>query len=162
MNDPKKHHNATEWRLVPMVNLASLVVPTVLMAAWVTLHTLQATAPDILSAAKESQLDLAVHITPHGFEIAGDDGVLSAAGRSITVGCAHGVCESAEDYDLDELQRRLVIIKQAHPAQADITLVPHPETPYRQIVEVRQAVSHSTTALGEAELFPWVAISESR
>lgn len=158
MTESKKDPTAAEWRLVPMVNLASLAVPVSVMMAWLALSASPPAAP-VPDVDPADPLDLAVLITPDGFQIQGDDGLLADAGLDGALPCAVLPCASPDAYPLDALHERLRVIKDARPAQQDLTLVPHPNTRYRLIMQTRGMATTTHNEGVAAELFPWVSIS---
>lgn len=96
---------------------------------------------------------LSVAIDRQGFTVLGADHVLAPDEEGpVTIPC-RGDC--AEGYDYAELTRRLALVKDEHPDDQAVILVPSDDTPYEVVVGAMDA----TRADAQRELFPAVVIA---
>lgn len=150
----KLEGETSELRLMPALNLASLLVPVAITLLGLAFAAPSAPAPAPSAAAHA----LEVRITPNGFEIHGADDVLAAHSLGTSVACPAGPCEAPEDWDTDSLSSALHLIKRAWPEERAITVVPSAETPWALIERTTRSVQ-ATHRRGEpVVLFPEVLV----
>ena len=173
-----------ELNLIPIMNLVSILIPFLLMAAqFVNLAVIDSTLPAIGPPTVVEQdpdekppLVLSVLITRRGLTVAGADAILSeqlgeaavpAEGeeeeRGPTIPCPEDPCAGIDSYDYGELTRILSLIKDEYPDDQNVILVPDTRIIYEVIVKVMDASredSQNVDAQGKArELFPFVVIA---
>ncbi|MCB9741629.1 MAG: biopolymer transporter ExbD [Alphaproteobacteria bacterium] len=146
-----KHENAA---LIPFMSLASLLIPMLLMGAqFVTLGIIDTQLPAICSAGcgdtpvDEEPLNLTVAITRSGLVVTGNDPRLQ---EPIELPCARQQCLSEADYDAEGLTRLLSDLKDEHPQEQAMIVVPEGEVSYGALITVFDAARGSE----EAPLFP--------
>ena len=132
-----------ELNLIPIMNLVSILIPFLLMAAqFVHLAVIDSTLPAIGPPQEVEEeekpdkppLQLSILITDKGLTVAGDNGIVSGSDeegaeplpegeeKPPTVPCRGGLCSSPDSYDYEELTRLLgdlgegARVHGAHPA----------------------------------------------
>ncbi|MFH1467733.1 MAG: biopolymer transporter ExbD [Pseudomonadota bacterium] len=171
---------AEDINLVPIMNMVSLLIPFLLMAAsFVNLAVIDSALPAIGQPQQVEQdpdekppLMLSLMITDRGITVAGADAVLHPEGapelaegeeRPPTVPCKSDPCASPNDYDFDELTRLLALIKDEYPDDENVILVPESRILYETIVLVMDASREDVTAKKDdgssRTLFPFVVIA---
>lgn len=174
-----------ELNLIPIMNLVSILIPFLLMAAsFVHLAVIDSTLPAIGPPQEtppdeddEPPLQLSLVVTGKGFTVAGADAVLSpesAEGAAPvapvegeedqpTIPCKDPNCANPESYDYEELTRLLGLIKDEYPDDENVIMVPESRIPYEVIVKTMDASREDSTASGEdgkpRTLFPFVVIA---
>lgn len=173
-----------ELNLIPVMNLVSILIPFLLMAAqFVHLAVIDSTLPAIgepQETPPEEQdkppLLLSIVMTNKGLTIAGDNGIVTgkpeegapppAEGveKPPTLPCPGEVCDSPAAYNYVELTRLLNLIKDEYPDDENVILVPESRIPYEVIVRVMDACREDPTNVqGESGkpriLFPFVVIA---
>jgi len=168
----KRAAAAEELDLVPIMNLVTILIPFLLMAAQFVSYavidsTLPAIGPPQPIEEKEDEdppLNLSVFITDKGYTVAGSAAVLKGEGggeegeekgptiECKTPGCAYSRDDggAAEAYDIEELRRLLTEIKDEYPDEQNVILVPEPDVPYEVLVVTMDATRENPDA-GEAE-----------
>ena len=151
----RKSLHVEELNLVPIMNLVTILIPFLLMAAeFVHLAVIDSTLPAIGKPEVVEQdpnekppLVLSVHITDEGLTIAGADHVLNPqeAGaeapekeedKGPTIPCKETPCAGVDSYDWAELTRLLNLIKDEYPDDENVSLVPESDIRYEVIVKV--------------------------
>lgn len=179
----RKQEAAGELNLIPVMNLVSILIPFLLMAAsFVNLAVIDSTLPAIGPPQATEQdpdekppLVLSVLITYKGLTIAGADAVLPgivgeeaiAEGedgeRPPTIPCSEDPCAGVDSYDYEELTRILAQIKDEYPDDENVILVPDSKIAYEVIVRVMDACREDRNdrdAQNEPRLlFPYVVIA---
>lgn len=180
----KRPTSDDELDLVPIMNLVSILIPFLLMAAqFVHLSVIDSTLPAIgePKEVEEKQEDdkpplvLTVAITDRGFFVSGADSVLNPEGegddgaegeekeRPPTVPCkGDTVCSGPDAYDYDELTRILGLVKDEYPDDENVILLPESRVAYEIIVRVMDACRedrNTKTSDGFRKLFPFVVIA---
>lgn len=172
----KRGHVAEEpLNLIPIMNLVSILIPFLLMAAqFVTLAVIDSTLPAIGppvpvdTPPDKPPLMLSVAITNEGFTILGADAVLNPEGAppsaepGPTVPCKERPCAGVDSYDYKELVRILGLIKDEYPTDETVILVPESRIQYEILIKTmdstREDVDNKTD--GKARLlFPAVVIA---
>ncbi len=171
MKHKKRLTTAEELNLVPIMNLVTILIPFLLMAAqFVSLAVIDSTLPAIgppkpaETDPDEKPLNLSVIITNAGYTIAGAEAVLPNEGGEggPTVPCIETGCPSAMSYDTKELTRLLGLVKDEYPDDQNVILVPESRIPYEVLVVTMDATREDpTTKVGDGsrELFPYVVIA---
>ena len=157
----KRGEQAEELNLVPIMNLVTILIPFLLMAAqFVSYAVIDSTLPAIGPPAppdeqpEEKPLSLSVMITDQGFSVSGNHPELEAQGggdegeeKGATIDCLVPDCtfdpgagEKAEDvYDLRSLRDLLGRIKDDKPEEQNVILVPDSKLPYEVLVMAMDA-----------------------
>ncbi len=181
----KREHTEEQLDLVPIMNLVSILIPFLLMAAqFVNLAVIDSTLPAIgePKEVEEKEEDdkpplvLTVALTDKGFFVSGADAILNPDGdkeeeggdegdeRPPTVPCKDGgKCSNMDAYDYEELTRLLGLIKDEYPDDQNVILLPEARIQYELIVRVMDACRedpNTKTPDGKfRELFPFVVIA---
>lgn len=180
----KRNTAAEELNLVPIMNLVTILIPFLLMAAqFVSLAVIDSTLPAIgppqpVPEDEEKPLNLSVLVTDRGYFIAGADAVLNPGGeeeeapaaaaegegeeQEPTVPCKEEGCPTAESYDTVELKRYLNMIKDEYPNEENVILVPEARIPYEVLIITMDATREDPEKMvdGAARLlFPYVVIA---
>ncbi len=178
----RKSFQVTELNLVPVMNLVTILIPFLLMAAeFVHLAVIDSTLPAIgkpeveeLDPNEKPPLVLSVHITDEGLTIAGADHVLNPEGAATegeeeeadkgpTIPCKVTPCADIDSYDFAELTRLLDLIKDEYPDDENVILVPESRISYELIVKVMDYTREDRETRdkdGEPRLlFPYVVIA---
>jgi biopolymer transport protein ExbD len=169
--------------LIPVMNLVTILIPFLLMAAeFVSLAVIDSTLPAIGAPQppdpnqqedEEPPLQLSLAITAKGVRVLGADKVLFPDGAPElaegeeappTVPCVSGgSCTSVDDYNWSELTRILAKVKDTYPDDENVIIVPDTKISYEVIVATMDASredKESTGADGKYRtLFPFVVIA---
>lgn len=149
----RKEGPSAELNMVPIMNLVTILIPVMLMAAqFVHLAVIDSTLPAIgppveVEPEEEDKppLNLSLIIRSDGIVVAGADAVMYPDGKPEavegedtppTVPCkSGGTCTGPDDYDWSELQRWLGLIKDEYPDDENVILVPESKIRYEVIVK---------------------------
>lgn len=181
MRSKRHFEEAQELNLVPIMNLVTILIPFLLMAAeFVSLAVIDSTLPAIGPPQPQEEepekppLNLSLALTEGGITVLGADAILFPDGappvaegeqRPPTVPCTSGSskCTGMDDYNWGELTRILGQIKDEYPDDENVILVPDSRVKYEIIVK---AMDHSREDRenkgpdGEPRiLFPFVVIA---
>ncbi len=180
---PRRPHSSadeTELNLVPVMNLVTILIPFLLMAAeFVSLAVIDSTLPAIgppqpvEEEPDKPPLNLSLAVTDSGITVLGADAVLFPEGappvaegeeRPPTIPCKSGdECTGLDDYNWEELTRILGQIKDEYPDDENVILVPDHRTKYEVIVKTMDHSREDRDNKGpEGEprlLFPFVVIA---
>jgi biopolymer transport protein ExbD len=137
--------DAEDLNLVPIMNLVTILIPFLLMAAeFVSLSVIDSTLPAIgaPSQAQEEEkeddkppLNLSVIVTNAGYTVAGSAAVLqNKEGDGPTIPCKESGCPTAESYDIKELRKLLGEIKDEYEDEENVILVPESKINYEVLV----------------------------
>ena len=145
--------------LLPVMNLVTILIPLLLMGAQLmNLAVVDTTLPAICNDCgvdpgpdTEKPLHLSLIITAEGLNLSGGSAVIDD-GR---IPCDSGVCRDVDSYDFATLTERLSAIKDAHPNEETLILVPGERVPYEVIIGAMDAARQSD----DRDLFPSVTIS---
>ena len=182
----KRNEGAEELNLIPIMNLVTILIPFLLMAAqFVSLAVIDSTLPAIgppqpVPEDEEKPLNLSILVTDRGYFIAGADAVLNpGAGdeeaeaapvegegegeeKEPTVPCKEEGCPTAESYDTAELKRFLNMIKDEYPNEENVILVPEARIPYEVLIITMDATREDPEKIVDEAarlLFPYVVIA---
>lgn len=171
---------AEDLNLVPVMNLVTILIPFLLMAAeFVSLAVIDSTLPAIgppvpvEEEPDKKPLNLSLALTGEGIMVLGADAVLNPSGapapaegekRPPTVPCkSGGRCQNLEDYDWPELTRILGLIKDEYPDDENVILVPDSSLKYEVIVKAmdhsREDRTNKNPDGSSRLLFPFVVIA---
>jgi biopolymer transport protein ExbD len=162
MKARKRGDSAEELNLVPIMNLVTILIPFLLMAAqFVSYAVIDSTLPAISAQQPEQQeepdekpLNLSIMITREGFAVSGNHAELKDAGGGeegekkganvlcVVPGCAYdadGGEGPIEAYDVAELRALLGRIKDDKPEEKNVILVPDSDLPYEVLVMAMDA-----------------------
>lgn len=163
-----------ELDLVPIMNMVTILIPFLLMSMqFISIAVIDSTLPAIGKPAEtdeepEEKLNLSVAITPKGFTVIGAGGVLgNAKGEGSTVPCLRDGCPGVESYDTKKLTEILGQIKDEHPKEENVILVPGSSIAYEVLVATMDAsredpdtkVRRDNGEDGPRQLFPFVVIA---
>ena len=178
----RRLQKAEELNLVPIMNLVTILIPFLIMAAqFVQLAVIDSTLPAIGTPQPSDEkpdkppLNLSLAITDRGITIMGADAVLHPEGapptaegeaRPPTVPCkSGGVCTNVDDYKWEELTKKLSEIKTVYPDESDanVILVPDNQVKYEILVKTMDASRDNPKDKTEDDkarlLFPNVVIA---
>lgn len=167
----KRHGQMEDLDLVPIMNLVTILIPFLLMAAsFVTLAAIDSTLPALgepqpsTEKPDEEPLNLSVAITDQGFTVMGSDATLKPEGdqKGATLGCSKPDCPTPDSYDYKELTRLLAQIKDRWEAEENVILVPESQIQYEVLVLTMDATREDReTKVDGANrlLFPFVVIA---
>ena len=148
------------FQLVPIMNLATLLIPVLLMATqFVALQWMQS-GPEIppLENPGDDRLEPivpVVEVSRDGFRIAGAEQVLAGPDGRPMLPCAAEACANPGSYDYTRLRRLLGHVKDAYPGADEIVLRADDSIPYDVLVRATDAAREDT---GQRELFPKVRL----
>jgi biopolymer transport protein ExbD len=156
MSKGKRAAVADELDLVPIMNLVTILIPFLLMAAqFVNYAVIDSTLPAIGPPTpieeqedEDEPLNLSIFITDKGFTVAGSAAILKSEGggeegeeKGPTIACKTPGCTYSRDdggageaYDVEELRRLLTEIKDEYEDEQTVILVPEPDIPYEVLV----------------------------
>lgn len=109
-------------RLVPVLNLANIVVPVTIMLlglASSAAYELANPAP-VVEQMPAAHIDVRIEITEQGFVVHGARGVFASESHPLP--------------DQEALFTALQQIKAAYPMEREVTIIPRPRTPYMTIM----------------------------
>ncbi len=167
----KRGEQAEDLDLVPIMNLVTILIPFLLMASsFVSLAAIDSTLPAIgqppeaATEDDEPPLNLSVAITDEGFTVMGNDEALEGEGedKGAKIPCRKAGCPTPDAYDIKELNKLLIEIKDRVRDQDEnnVILVPESQVPYEVIVLTMDATRNDPDTPGEAgDLFPFVVIA---
>jgi len=173
MKGKKRAEEAEELNLVPIMNLVTILIPFLLMAAqFVSYAVIDSTLPAIgppvpvEEEPEEKPLNLRIMITDEGFTVAGEHPELKNEGggeegeeKGSTIECLTPGCtfDSANDetaeqaYDVVQLRELLGRIKDDKPEEKNVILVPDSDLPYEVLVMAMDATREDPEAGGTTE-----------
>lgn len=148
-----------ELNLVPIMNLVSILIPFLLVAAqFVNLAVIDSSLPaindQIDEVPPEDERQISIAITATQLSVLGADdllGVDDTGGLDIPM--------DGEAYDTDELTRVLGLVKDEEPDLEDIILVPDGTVEYEELIDVMDAARAENMDQGGRLLFPNVVIA---
>ena len=176
----KRLGQAEELNLVPIMNLVTILIPFLLMAAqFISLAVIDSTLPAIGPPQPQEQqqdedppLSLSVLITDEGFTVKGNgiDDIVGASDEEgeeagPTIPCTIQGCPTPEAYNTAELTRMLNEIKdlEGNEEEENVILVPEPKVPYEVLVMTMDATRNDPERKGadgkSRQLFPFVVIA---
>ncbi len=166
---PRQPANRPEQlSLLPVMNLVSILIPMLLMSAQVVhLAVIDSTLPGIEEESDEPVepgLKLSLLITDQGITVAGSEALLpNSEGEGPTLPCSGDPCAGPESYDYYALTELLGQVKDEHPDEATVILVPESRVPYEVIVGVMDAAREDPETIGPdgtpRPLFPNVVVA---
>lgn len=172
----KKGEDAEDLNLVPIMNLVTILIPFLLMAAeFVSLSVIDSTLPAIGAPTEATEqeepdkppLNLSVIITNAGYTVAGSAAVLKnrdegASSGGPTIPCMESGCPSVESYNIKELRRLLNQIKDEYPDEENVILVPESSVKYAVLVATMDGTRDDPDNKKDGKsrlLFPYVVIA---
>jgi hypothetical protein len=173
MKGKKRGSDAEELNLVPIMNLVTILIPFLLMAAqFVSYSVIDSTLPAIGPPVpveedpEDKPLNLSVMITDEGFTVSGNHPEIKNEGagdegeeKGTTIECLTSGCsfDSANGegpeaaYDLVELRALLGRIKDDKAEEKNVILIPDPNLPYEVLVMAMDATREDPAAGGSNE-----------
>jgi hypothetical protein len=173
MKGKKRGTDAEELNLVPIMNLVTILIPFLLMAAqFVSYSVIDSTLPaigppvPIEEDPEDKPLSLSLMITNEGFTVSGNHPELKDEGggdegeeKGATIKCLTAGCsfdsnngegpESA--YDVTELRALLGRIKDDKAEEKNVILIPESDLPYEVLVMAMDATREDPEAGGSNE-----------
>jgi biopolymer transport protein ExbD len=146
--------------LVPIMNLVTILIPFLLLAAqFVTFAAIDTSLPSTGAPPPDdpTELQLTVSITSEGFLVTGRDASLGATG--IALPCVPAGCAAPESYDADGLASVARELKGRHPDEDQVVVVPESHIPYEVLVRAMDAAREDRSAGAPRPLFPTVVIA---
>lgn len=152
--------NDNQLNLVPIMNLVSILIPFLLVAAqFVNLAVVDSSLPgihkdDSIDLPIEDVRQISIAITATKLAVLGADdllGVDDTGGLDIPM--------SGEAHDTSELTRVLGLVKDEEPDLEDIVLVPDGTVAYEELIDVMDAARAESMSEGGRLLFPNVVIA---
>ncbi len=143
--------------LVPIMNLVSILIPFLLVAAqFVNLAVLDTQLPGIADEdsipPSEDKRQISVAITSSGLTVLGADDILGVEEEGgFRIPCAES-CE--QGLPGDELTRVLGLVKDEDPDLEDLVLGPEGAVSYEDLIDVMDAARSESQAEGGRMLFP--------
>lgn len=172
MKHKARLEDAKDLDLVPIMNLVTILIPFLLMAAQfvhlaVIDSTLPAIGPPVETTEKpdEPPLNLTVIVTDQGYTVAGATAVLPppTGEGGPTIPCVEAGCPTPDSYDVKELTRLLGLVKDEFPDEENVIMVPESRIAYEVIVRTMDATREDVSNKGPEgkprELFPYVVIA---
>jgi len=151
------------------MNLVAMLIPMLLLSAQaVHLSVIDSSVPGIVDPdgiPEDPGLQLSVAITDQGLTVAGVDAVLPAANEAAgpTLPCATAPCGDVESYDYQGLTELLARVKDEHPDERSVILVPEERISYEVLVKVMDAAREDRAQLdgqgAPRSLFPQVVMA---
>lgn len=147
------------WNLVPIMNLATLLIPVLLMGSqFVAVRLLDQETPDVRVENPGDDgvraIALRVDVTRKGIRIIGAETVLAGPNGQPFLPCLGGDCANPGAYDYDSLQRLVGHVKDAYPWADEVEISASDWVPYEVLVRVNDAVAGDE----ENELFPRIRL----
>ncbi len=143
--------------LVPIMNLVSILIPFLLVAAqFVNLAVVDTQLPGIADedsvTPPEDKRQISVAITGQGLTVLGADDILGVEGEGgFVIGCAASCDQGLPG---EELSRALALVKDEEPDLEDLVLVPEGGVSYEQLIGVMDAARAESPSEGGRLLFP--------
>jgi len=157
MRFPRSRSEDVELHLLPFMNLMTLLIPFLLLSAtFVQLATIGTTLPAISKdapPASAESLRLTVAIDDDGYLLTGNEPLIDGD-RTVRI-----PRDAAGRWLPDELAAAAATIKEAHPAERRLILMPADDVPFEVLVAVLDATRERRGDDGVAELFPDVSVS---
>jgi biopolymer transport protein ExbD len=145
--------DAPELNLVPLLDMVSLLIQMLLVDAQFGVYAEVASAVSSGTAeATGEQLGLAVHVRPDGFGVQWIEG---GEGRERAVPCASAPCGELAAWDGDGLRAVLSALKDAHPEERSIVVLPEAGVPFEVVVRAMDLVRADDAG---KELFPELVV----
>ncbi|MEZ4319044.1 MAG: biopolymer transporter ExbD [Myxococcota bacterium] len=155
----QRDDSARTFNLVPIMNLATLLIPVLLMGTqFVALKLMDAGPTPRLENPGDDRVEaivVTVEVSSAGFRISGAEDVLAGPDGQPVLPCAAELCTNAGAYDYTGLRRLLGHVKDAYPWADEVVVVADDSIPYDVLVRAMDAAREDT---GERELFPRVRL----
>ncbi len=145
--------------LMPVMNLVTILIPLLLVGAQViNLSVIDSTMPAIHvdGDTPEPSLQLTVAVTDEGLAVKGDGEVLPDSG-AMDLPCGISPCQGVQAYDYDGLTELLGRVKDHHPDEETVILLPEERVPYEVLIRVMDAAREDAGA--DRPLFPQVVMA---
>ena len=186
MSVKRRGEELQELNLVPIMNLVTILIPFLLMAAqFVHLAVIDSTLPAIgpptppEEQPEKPPLSLSLGLMSKGLMVLGADAVLNPGAvaavpdatadpgeginRPPTVPCkSGGECTSVDDYDWKELTRILGLIKDEYPDDENVIMVPDQHLQYEILIKAMDSSRSDPDVKVDGKprtLFPFVVIA---
>ena len=142
--------------LVPIMNLVSILIPFLLVAAqFVNLAVVDTSLPGIAdegTTPPEDSRQLSVAVTDEGLTVLGADDLLGVEEEGGFAIACEGSCERG--LPTEELTRVLALVKDEEPDLEALVLVPEGRVSYEELITVMDAARQESGPEGGRELFP--------
>jgi len=147
------------FSLVPIMNLATLLIPVLLMGSqFLAVKFLDPGPSAVLENPGDDRVEAVVpvvDVSEGGFRISGAEEVLAGPDGQPILPCASGSCGNSGSYDYSGLRRLLGHVKDAYPWADEVILIADERVPYEVLVRAMDAAREDT---GQRELFPRVIL----
>ncbi len=151
--------------LLPVMNLVTILIPMLLMGATVVnLSVVDTTLPGIVdpdAIIEEPGLQLTVAVTDQGLGLKSALGALADA-EGLELPCTIQPC-AVDGYDYRGLTDALARVKDEHPDETSLILLPESRVPYEVLINVMDAAREDsdqpTADGGVRSLFPQVVMA---
>lgn len=151
---------SSTFTLVPIANLATLLVPMLVMGTQLVLTQRRDVGPAIPGEnpgdAALVQIVPVIRVTAQGFRILGAEEVLAGPGGQPWLPCAGSVCTSAGSYDYGGLRRLVGHVKSAYPWAEEAIVVVEDDVGLDVLARAMDAVRTD----GQRDLFPRVRLAQ--
>jgi len=150
----RRETESGELNLVPIMNLVSILIPFLLVAAqFVNLAVVDTSLPGIQGQDSDPveppERQISVAITGEGLTVLGANDVLGVQDTG-----GFDIPSTGQDHDTRELTRVLGLVKDEAPEIEDIVLVPDSSIAYEDLIDVMDAARSESQAEGGRLLFP--------
>ena len=150
----RKDHSPGELNLVPIMNLVSILIPFLLVAAqFVNLAVVDTSLPGIQKDSDEPvdppERQLSIAITDEQILVLGANDVLGVEDTG-----GYAIPNLGQDHDTSELTRVLGLVKDETPEIEDVVLVPDGDVSYEELIDVMDAARSESQDEGGRLLFP--------
>jgi biopolymer transport protein ExbD len=144
--------------LVPIMNLVTILIPFLLMAAtFVSLAVVDSALPGIIDddfGPDDPPQSVVVAITTQGFTVIPNDESLNEL-LQLEIPCTPVGCPTASSYDTARLTTVLSDVKDARPNSETVILLPESSVPYEVLIAAMDAARNE----GDRDLYPYVVIA---
>ena len=154
-----RKQNDASLELMPVMNLVTILIPLLLVGAQaINLSVIDSTMPAIHvdGDTPEPSLQLTVAVTDEGLAVKGDGQVLPDS-DALDLPCSATPCRGAQAYDYDGLTELLGRVKDHHPDEETLILLPEERVPYEVLIKVMDAAREDLDA--DRPLFPQVVMA---
>ncbi|HJN74496.1 MAG TPA: biopolymer transporter ExbD [Myxococcota bacterium] len=149
----RRDNTPGELNLVPIMNLVSILIPFLLVAAqFVNLAVVDTSLPGIQKDSdvpEPPERQLSVAITESQLMVLGANDVLGVEDTG-----GYAIPSEGQDLDTAELTRVLGLVKDEAPQIEDLVLVPDGSISYEQLIDVMDAARSESMDEGGRLLFP--------
>lgn len=155
----RREESSRSFNLVPIMNLATLLIPVLLMGSqFIAMRLLDPGPVPELENPGDARIERVVpvvRISDSGFRIEGAEQVLAGPDGQPVLPCAANGCMNVGAYDYAGLRRLLGHVKDAYPWADEVVIVADNSVHYDVLMRAMDSAREDT---GERELFPRVQL----